>query len=105
MDIQFSCQGSNAPTHPGWVPGGVGVYLHGRAEEEAGFDIPDSNVDLNVFENGVYPVRVNGNPGYTLFFWRATNGTRMPRGLVVKDTDTQGVAFARHQHAQAPAFL
>lgn len=105
MDIEFFCAGQNAPLEPGRVSGGVGVYLHGQAEGECGFDIPDSNIDLEVLENGVYPVKLNGQSGYTLFFWRAPNDTRMPRGLVVKDTDAKGVAFARQRHAQAPAFL
>lgn len=93
LAVGFHCLGQGAPTAPGHVPGGVGVYLHGQAENEAGFDIPDSTVDLSTVPDGLHEATVNGHSGYTLYLWRST---AMLRGLVVKEGDAEG-----HAHAQA----
>ena len=103
MELHFFCKGSSAPTEEGHVPGGVGVYLHGQAEDECRFDIPDTNIDLNQVPNGVHAVSLNGNPGYTLFLWRSS--APLLRGLVVKDTDGEGLDFAREKFAAQPHFL
>lgn len=67
------------------------VYLHGEAEDEAGFDIPYADVVYRELEDGVYPATFNGKEGYTLYFWMNRTDTSInytiPRGLVVKNTD------------------
>lgn len=103
MELHFSCNGQSLPTPEGMVSGGVGVYLHGQAEADCGFDIPDSNIDLNTLSNGIHPAHLNGEPGYTLFLWRSS-APRL-RGLVVKDTDTEAVSFARERYRAQPHLL
>ena len=103
MDIRFFCKGQSVPTAEGHVPGGVGVYLHGQAEDECRFDIPDTNMDLQQVPNGVHAVHLNDNPGYTLFLWRSS--APLLRGLVVKDSDAAGLDFARERFAAQPHFL
>ena len=105
MDIAFFCAGPSAQPPEGTFPGGVGVYLHGDAEGEVGYDIPDSSVDLDALDEGVYPVQLNGEPGYTLYLWRARTRGQMLRGLVAKDSDAEGSAFAREQFEAKPSHL
>lgn len=106
MDLRFYCDGLDAGPRPDVVHGGVGVYLHGLAEDESGFDIPDTNVSLDTVADGVHPVQLNDQPGYTLFLWRAPE-TDFPRlrGLVVKDVDAEGMEFARKRFETKPIFL
>ena len=92
-------------TPPGQFEGGVGVYLHGEAEDEVGFDIPNSNVDLFEIEQGIHPVLLDGKPGYTLFLWSHPNLTSLLRGFVVKNSDAQGYAHAQEGYKNRPQFL
>ena len=87
--------GSFHPTPPGRFEGGVGVYLHGEAEDAVGFDIPCTNVDLFDVELGVHPVLLDGQEGYTLFLWKNPIMPTLLRGLVVKDSDAEGYAHAK----------
>ena len=92
MEIGFYCQGQQSKTPLAWFPGGEGVFLHGQAETECGFDIPDSSVDLALCEDGEHPVKLNGQTGYVLFLWRNPQGLR---GLVCKNGDTKAIEDAR----------
>lgn len=92
MEIGFHCEGMNSLTPRGWVDGGVGVFLHGQAEGEAGFDIPASSVNLATLADGEHPAALNGNSGYTLFLWR---NPQMLRGLVAKNSDVKALEHAR----------
>ncbi len=75
------------------------VYLHGKAEDRVGFDIPYLLADTATLAEGVYPVVFNGDAGYTLYFWRRDR----PRGLVVQNTDQEAVAYAtRAMHERKP---
>lgn len=95
MDIGFYCEGQSSKTPLAWFPGGVGVFLHGQAETEAGFDIPDSSVNLLLCEEGEHPAVVNGQSGYTLFLWRHAEVTGLCRGLVCKNSDDWAMKDAR----------
>lgn len=67
------------------------VYLHGEAEDEAGFDIPYADVVYRELKDGIYPATFNGKEGYTLYFWisQVDVNYTIPRGLVVKNTDIE----------------
>jgi hypothetical protein len=95
MDIGFYCEGQDSETPKGWTPGGIGVFLHGQAETEAGFDIPDSSVNLFLCKDGEHPVKFNGKTGYTLFLWRHAEVTSLLRGLVCKNSDDWAMNDAR----------
>lgn len=104
MIVEFFCDGTDHRAAEGHFDGGVGVYLHGKAEDEAGFDIPSSNINLRNLDNGVYEALLNGRGVYTLFMWRASN-TGMLRGLVVDNTEKQAVAYARELYNRQPIFI
>lgn len=104
MNIEFFCSGINHRAQDGHFEGGVGVYLHGRAEAQAGFDIPSSNVDLSTLENGVYDTKLNEKCGYTLFMWRTKSGG-MLRGLVVENEDENSVEYAKNLYNKQPIFI
>jgi hypothetical protein len=105
MEIRFYCDGPTAPPRPGAVHGGVGVYLHGQAEVEAGFDVPDTNIDLATVPDGTHAVWVNDQPGYILALWRSSQGPLRLRGLVVKDTDAEGLSWAQAKRQAGAMFL
>lgn len=75
----------------GYSLSGLGVYLHGLLEDEAGYDIPWASSDFLNIPDGVYPATFNGQEGATLFLTRRSY--ELPhiqlRGLVVWNHDPE----------------
>ena len=75
----------------GYTSGGMGVYLHGTLEKEAGYDIAWMSNDFMSVPDGVYPATYNGKEGATLFLSRRSFSEDhiQLRGLVVWNNDPE----------------
>ena len=114
-------------------PAGVGfvtVYIHGDAEDAAGFDIPVYKSGVMDLEKAVQPVLLEVPSGHiiacSLFLWRpdkteldvkammavdwekdifVTKPDDQLRGLIVATTDEESLAYARECQAAKKAHL
>lgn len=74
------------------------VYLHGKLEEKAGFDIVDTKTEKETknISEGIHDVEVVYTDGTSefakLFYW---HGKYIPRGLIVSPEDEEGMKYAQ----------
>jgi len=79
-------------------------YLHGKLEEDAGYDIfgvinpllkteKHTNYVISEMEDGAYPCTFEGKD-CTFFFWNDKNNPERHRGLVVYNDDEEGFNYA-----------
>jgi hypothetical protein len=84
---------------------GMGWYLHGELETDAEFDICGCSVNPRTVEEGIHKVTYKNTVEASLYCWKIeTEGYIQHRGIIVKDSDTESVIFAKSKFEKRSRF-